>query len=351
MYMPARPHADRANVARVRAVAIVLLALFAVSLVLASSASAAPRFAWQRNLEFAAPNGVPLQLDVVRASAAPAGPRPLVIIVHGGGWWSGTRIDNAGSNLVQQRFATAGFVTASIDYRLACGNGTEAAPVRQAFSTRFTLNSPLCGAYVPDQVQDVHAAVRYLRTRAVQFGIDQRRIALVGISAGGHLALLAAATAPYGSRVQAVANWSGATFVDDVAKQDPTRKGTIVASLTNAIGCTIYMCRDRWNAADPLRSLRTARWAFATFNASAVYERIVHPRSLAAYDRAVARRGWRHEHRMVDGVCHGTGCAGLKTTTGDGRTLTSATARFFMQSLSNPVLPKPKPKPKRASTH
>ena len=316
-------------------------------LVAATSAEAASRFAWQRNLEFAAPNGVPLQLDVVRADTAPAGPRPLVIIVHGGGWWSGTRIDNAGSNLIQQRFARAGFVTASIDYRLTCGNVRAGAPAREAFATTFTLASPLCGAFVPDQVDDVHAAVRYLRTNAVQLGIDQRRIGLVGISAGGHLALLAAAKAPYGSRVQAVANWSGATFVDDVAKQDPTRRGTIVASLTNAIGCTIYMCLDKWHASDPLRALRTSRWAFATFNASSRYERIVHPKSLAAYDRAIGKLGWRHEFRQVDGVCHGTGCAGMTTTTGDGRSLTSATARFFMQSLANPIQPKPKPKPKK----
>lgn len=343
--MPARHPADRTRATFARAGALAAVALL-VLLITATAASAAPRFAWERNIEFATPNGVPLQLDVVRSNASPAGARPLVVIVHGGGWWSGSRIDNAGSNLVQQRFATAGFVTASIDYRLACGNGSGTAPVREAFATRFSLASPLCGAYVPDQVRDVHAAVRYLRTNAARLGADPNRIALVGISAGGHLALLAAATAPYGSRVQAVANWSGATFVDDVAAQDPTRKGTIIASLTNAIGCSFHACRSKWHAADPLRALNKARWAFATFNASSVYERIVHPKSLAAYDRAVAKRGWRHEYRPVDGVCHGTGCAGMLTTAGDGRTLTSATARFFMQSLANPVLPKPKPKPK-----
>jgi carboxylesterase type B len=302
-------------------------------LALVACAPASAAFQWHRNVQFAAPNGVPLRLDVVRTVQAKPTLRPIVIIVHGGGWWSGTRTDNAGSNLVQQRFASAGFVTASTDYRLSCGNPAAGGTARSAYQAHYNLASPLCGAYVPDQVADIHRAVSFLRSHARWYGGDPNRIALVGISSGGHLSLLAAATAGYGSRVQAVANWSGATFVDDVAKQDPTKRGTIVASLTNAIGCTIFMCHAKWNAADPLRALRTAHWSFATFNASSKYERIVNPKSLAAYDRAVARKRWKHQLRYVTRVCHGTGCAGLPTTAGDGRSLTTTTARFFMQAM------------------
>lgn len=321
--------------------ALVLLCTGSSALAATATATTTGAFNWNRNVTFAMRGEVPLQLDVARRTNV-TGVRPLVVIVHGGGWWSGTRTDNAGSNLVQQRFATAGFVAASIDYRLACGNGTDAAPERVAYKTRYHLASPLCGAYVPDQVTDIHDAVRFLRANAKSYGADPNRIALVGISAGGHLSLLAAAKASYASRVQGVANWSGATFVDDVAKQDPTKRGTIIASLTNAIGCTIFKCYGTWKANDPLRALRTAKWPFATFNASSRFERIVNPRSLAAYDKAMAAKRWRHEFRMVEGVCHGTGCATLPTS-GDQRTLTTATARFFMQSLASPVLPKPKP--------
>lgn len=300
--------------------------------------SSNPKFVWQRDITYTTRANLPLKLDVVRAKQT-QGVRPLVIIVHGGGWWSGTKSDNAKSNLVQQRFALAGFTSASIDYRLACDDGSDETHQRIAFSVRYKLSSQLCGAYIPDQIEDIHSAVIYLRRNAKRFNADPNKIALVGISAGGHLSLLAAATASYGSRVQGVANWSGATFVDDVAKQDPTKKGTIVGSLTNAIGCTYFMCGDKWRLADPLRALQKARWPFAVISASSRYERIVNPKSLVTYDKEMAQRGWKHDVRIVEKLCHGTGCATFPTS-GDGRALTTATARFFMQSLSNPLLPK-----------
>ncbi|HMN60777.1 MAG TPA: alpha/beta hydrolase, partial [Anaerolinea sp.] len=62
---------------------------------------------------------------------------------------------------------TAGFLVVSINYRMYP-------------AYRF-----------PAMIEDVKCAIRYLRAHAAQFNLDPERIALIGHSAGGHLAALA----------------------------------------------------------------------------------------------------------------------------------------------------------------
>ena len=50
------------------------------------------------------------------------------------------------------------------------------------------------GAVVPEPLDDVKAAIRYLRLNAGTWNLDPNRVALFGSSAGGHLVTLAAAT-------------------------------------------------------------------------------------------------------------------------------------------------------------
>lgn len=100
---------------------------------------------------------------------------PLLIYIHGGAWRFGDKsavgFSDTGTHRLQEAFATAGFAVASINYRLS----------HQAL--------------FPAQINDVKAAIRYFRAGADRFGIDPARIVVTGSSAGGHLAMLAAATA------------------------------------------------------------------------------------------------------------------------------------------------------------
>lgn len=107
-----------------------------------------------------------LYLDIRRPDQPLLVPAPVVIYVHGGGWFSGNRADT-----LSQLLADAGFVAVSIDYRL-----TGIAPF-------------------PAQIHDVKAAIRWVRAHAGALGIDSARIGIWGHSAGGHLALLAGLTA------------------------------------------------------------------------------------------------------------------------------------------------------------
>ena len=97
-----------------------------------------------------------------------AGPHPFVVVVHGGAWRSG---DKGEVRHVSRALAGAGHVVVDVRYRLAPAN-------------RF-----------PASVADVKCLLGRLRERAAEFAIDPRRGALLGRSAGGEVALVAAYSA------------------------------------------------------------------------------------------------------------------------------------------------------------
>lgn len=117
---------------------------------------------------------VELKLDLHLPPDAGLGPRPLVIAVHGGGYTGGTREQMAGT---AREYARRGFVGATISYRLRPGASSLA---------------DLVGA-AADAIEDGSSAVGWLRANAATYGIDPTRIALVGSSAGGGVALGVAA--------------------------------------------------------------------------------------------------------------------------------------------------------------
>jgi acetyl esterase/lipase len=112
----------------------------------------------------------PLRLDLYEPPGAP-GSHPLVVFIHGGGWMSGhTRHSGAFEDwpAVLASLAAKGYAVASVEYRLS-GE-----------------------APFPAAIQDIKAAIRWLRAHASQYGIDRQRAVVWGGSAGGQLAALAA---------------------------------------------------------------------------------------------------------------------------------------------------------------
>jgi acetyl esterase/lipase len=126
-------------------------------------------------VEFAVVEGFrPLLLDLyVPPSGSTSG--AAIVYLHGGGWAVGTRrrfgrAFASWSPTPLDLLAQAGFVVASVDYRLSG-------------EARF-----------PAQLHDVKAAIRWLRGNAAGVGIDTTKVLAWGESAGGHLAVLAALT-------------------------------------------------------------------------------------------------------------------------------------------------------------
>lgn len=135
-----------------------------------------------------------LVLDLYRPAEA-AGPLPVVMWVHGGGWRSGSK-DPPGRAI---GLVARGYAVASVGYRLS-GE-----------------------AIFPAAIEDCKAAVRWVRANAQQRGLDPGRIGAWGPSAGGHLVALLGTTGDItdfdtheenqeqSSRVQAVCDWFGPT--------------------------------------------------------------------------------------------------------------------------------------------
>ena len=133
---------------------------------------------------YASPDGVPLKLDAYLPGSP--GPHPGVILIHGGAFRTGGR---GWERYLATALVDAGFAAFSVDYRLA---------------PEFPF---------PAAVDDVLAAVAWVRAHAAEYGVDPREIGAIGESAGGHLAAMLAVlgrdSLDTGSRIAAAVSWSG----------------------------------------------------------------------------------------------------------------------------------------------
>ncbi len=96
-------------------------------------------------------------MDIVRPKDASVKPRPAVLLVHGGGFRAGTK---EGYIPLAVKLAERGYVAATVTYRLAPG------------------------AQFPAPVEDVKAAVRFLRANAAKYNVDTEHIWRAGRQRG-----------------------------------------------------------------------------------------------------------------------------------------------------------------------
>jgi len=157
-------------------------------------AGAPPTIELMADVEYASVNGHPLRMHIMRPKVMPKEQLPVIIFIHGGGWFEGHRNRGIGPLI---HFVERGYIGVSVEYRLS-GE-----------------------AKFPAQIEDIKCAIRSLRSRAKEFHLDAGRIGVWGQSAGGHLAALvgtsggvkelegACGQQKFSSRVQAVVDWNG----------------------------------------------------------------------------------------------------------------------------------------------
>lgn len=135
-----------------------------------------------------------LHLDIFYPAEKRKKGRPGVLLIHGGGWRSGSREMEVP---MAQQLAGKGYVTVAVEYRL----------------------SP--EAQYPAGIHDLKAAIRWMRAHAAEYGLDTARIAAYGCSSGAQMASFLGTTngmaqfegdegfGGYSSSVQAVLNIDG----------------------------------------------------------------------------------------------------------------------------------------------
>ena len=182
-------------------------ACFAVFASAASLFAVDPTVTTSYDVPFTTAGGAELRIDIAQPAMGD-GPFPAILVIHGGAWHEGGREENHRYLL---ELARRGYVAASPQYR---------------FCPKDTF---------PAQLEDVKAAVRFLRSNAKSLKVDPEKIGAMGFSAGGHLALLLGVTGPEdgfdgpaakgvpSARVQAVVDFFGpadlaATDFSDTAR-------------------------------------------------------------------------------------------------------------------------------------
>jgi para-nitrobenzyl esterase len=130
---------------------------------------------------------VPLLLDLYRPARRARRARAAVVVIHGGGFRSGTRQDPEVVRIAEG-LVSPGVITVSIDYRLARQRPVLSpgwAPlVDRVVPPPGLKPDPYFSRAVVAAADDTLKAIRYLRRHAKRLHVDPTRIGLVGVSAG-----------------------------------------------------------------------------------------------------------------------------------------------------------------------
>ncbi|QKW33378.1 alpha/beta hydrolase [Actinomadura sp. NAK00032] len=214
----------------------------------------------------------PLLLDLYLPAAGPA---PVILFLHGGGWRRGSRRDFghafAGWRPSPfERLARAGFAVAAADYRLS-GEARH-----------------------PAQLEDVRSAVGWLRCNGGEYGFDGSTVVAWGESAGAHLAALAALTGP---GIAAVVGWSG--VYDLAAMPDGGAPGSRESLL---LGAPVRDAPSLAAEASPLAHVHGGAPPFQLWHGTA--DRTVPCAQSERMAESLRAAGARAEYRPVDGADH-----------------------------------------------
>src|SRR5258706_2419823 len=116
-----------------------------------------------KDIEYIQHGNKPLLARVYRPRET--GSFPLIIDLHGGAWCKKDRMSDVATD---EALARSGVVVASLDFRMP----------------------PEAG--YPASLADINYAIRWFKARAAEFGVRADRVGILGVSSGGHQAMLAA---------------------------------------------------------------------------------------------------------------------------------------------------------------
>lgn len=180
------------------------------------------------NIAVANPDNVALRMNVYRPMQS--GKNPAIVMIYGGAWRTGA--PNANEQF-SQYMAAQGYTVLAIDYR-------------HAPQYKF-----------PTQIEDIKTGLKFIQQHADEYEIDLDRMAIMGRSAGGHLAMLTAyaidafpfrAVVNYYSPVELTEGYNNPPFPDPIDS-----RGVLRAFL----GGTPIELSDLYRQASPYQQVRS----------------------------------------------------------------------------------------------
>jgi len=133
-------------------------------------------------------------MDVYLPGGRDASVTKVIVLIHGGGWFSGKKEDMFGYAVGFFRSTFPRFAIVNMGYRLT----SEASP-----------------AY-PKQLEDISLVLKFITEKQTEYKI-MPRFGLVGVSAGGHLSMLYGYAVDKSVQVNAICNFVGPTDLTDPA--------------------------------------------------------------------------------------------------------------------------------------
>jgi acetyl esterase/lipase len=244
-----------------------------------------------RDIEYVQGGRASRSLDLYVPEAKPDKPLPLIVWIHGGAWLGGNKERPNGIALLRE-----GFAIASINYRLS----------REAI--------------FPAQIEDCKAAIRFLRAKSSEYGIDPARIGAFGSSAGGHLVALLGVTADkkewevgehlnQSSQVQAVCDWFGPTNLSTMAAQ--SRPDSRIqhdapdSPESKLIGATVPEAPEKAKAASPLTYVTPDDSQMLIVHGDV--DPVVPVQQSETFHAALEKAGVKSKLHLVKGGGHGDG--------------------------------------------
>ena len=233
-----------------------------------------------------------LLLDLYRPEEVD-GKLPVIVWVHGGAWWAGSKTFCPAVWMVRR-----GYAVASINYRLS-------------------QHAPF-----PAQIHDCKASIRYLRSIADKFALDSDRIGVWGASAGGHLVSLLGTSADvskteaegghsdHSSRVQCVLNWFGPTDLIRLNGPDGADIGGR-NPITALLGGEVDQKRDLAILADPITHVTKDDPPFLIMHGTA--DKLVPLEQSELLEAALKKAKVEVELHVVQGAGHGFWSADIKS--------------------------------------
>jgi acetyl esterase/lipase len=242
------------------------------------------------------PSGKQIELSMDVQVPETPGKKPVVIYVTGGGF---IQAPKESALDLRTYVAEAGFVVASIQYR--------------------TISND---ANYRDGIADVKSAGRFLRANADEYGIDSKRIAVWGESAGGYLVAMVGVTngvksfdignnLEQSSDVQAVIDKFGASDIsrlsadfDSHAREAGDAKDNPIARYIGLEPATHRLdARVASTVANPLTYISQASPPFLIFHGS--QDRLISPSQTLILHNALTAAGAHSTRYVLEGADHG----------------------------------------------